>query len=119
MILLLKTIKAFIRPYSVPVSLDGVKRILVMDFAYLGDMVMTSPVYRALKEHFPDASVEALVFPLSKEGLTMNPYVDEVDVHPAGAYKFGLKIISKLRKRNYDLGIQVNTSLRNNFILWK
>ena len=117
--LLLKIIKALIRPKKIPVSPAGVKRILVIDFAFLGDMVMTSPVYRALKEHFPDASVEALVFPFSREVLKTNPYVDEVHVHPAGMFRFDWKIISALRKRKYDLGIQVNTSLRNNFILWK
>src|SRR5208283_898377 len=117
--LFLRFIKILIRSQRVPISLGGIKRILVIDFAYLGDMVMTSPVYRALKEHFPDASVEALVFPFSKQVVMMNPYVDEVHVHPAGMYKFGLKIMSKLRKRKYDLGIQMNTSLRNNFILWK
>jgi len=115
---LLRTIKFLIPPKSSPVHLDNPRRILVLDFAYVGDMIMTSPVYRNLKERFPAASVEAFVFPLDKGIMKTNPYVDEVHVHPTGFHRIALRVILALRKKQYDVGIQVNTSLRNNFILW-
>jgi ADP-heptose:LPS heptosyltransferase len=118
MTILLSFIRMLIRANVIPISLTGVRRILVVDFAFLGDMVMTSPLYRALKELFPGARVEVLAFPMSKELLQLNPYVDEVLIHPQGMSKINLATISRLRTKRYDLGIQVNTSVRNNFILW-
>jgi ADP-heptose:LPS heptosyltransferase len=118
MTLLLLLIKVMIRAKMLPLALKDVKRILVVDFAFLGDMVMTYPLYRALKELFPGARVEVLAFPMSKELLQLNPYVDAVHVHPQGMARVDLATIARLRKKGYDLGIQVNTSVRNNFILW-
>ena len=116
--LVLRGIKILIPAVSIPPRLENPRRIIVLDFGYIGDMVMTSPVYRSLKEHFPDASVEAFVFPFDKGVMKTNPFVDEVHVHPEGSHRFDVSVISALRKKKYDLGIQVNTSLRNNFILW-
>src|SRR5437667_6417172 len=111
-------LKYLIPAYELPAEPKDIERILVIDFAYLGDMIMTSPLYRALKKHYPDASVDAFVFPAGREVLRMNPYVDQVYVHRPGPALIDLSTISRLRRKKYDLGIQMNTSLRNNFILW-
>ena len=111
-------VKLLISRRRAPLSPDNPRRILVLDFAYVGDMIMTSPVYRNLKERFPGASIEAFVFPLDKGVMKTNPYVDEVHIHPTGFHRIDLGVIADLRKKRYDIGIQVNTSVLNNFILW-
>ena len=58
-------IKRVIHEHSAPVTLRQVRRILVLDPNYIGDMLLSSPVYKALKQNLPDAEVDALVYPFS------------------------------------------------------
>ncbi|MDE2293603.1 MAG: hypothetical protein KGL53_16090 [Elusimicrobia bacterium] len=56
----------------------GPKKILVLRLSSLGDVVLTAPVYRNLKEAWPDAHVAVLVKPQFAPVLAGNPCVDEV-----------------------------------------
>lgn len=38
------------------------KKILVIKLRHIGDVLLTAPVFRALRENFPDAYIAALVF---------------------------------------------------------
>lgn len=53
-------------------------RILVIRLSSLGDVILTSPVYRALKARWPDCSISVLVKPQFAAVLQGNPHVDEV-----------------------------------------
>ncbi|MBF0593676.1 MAG: lipopolysaccharide heptosyltransferase II [Candidatus Omnitrophica bacterium] len=57
------------------------KRILVTSVNWLGDVVFSTPVYRALKEHFPGVKVVVLAVPRVKDVLAMCPDIDEVIVY--------------------------------------
>ena len=60
---------------------ETVKKILVIDLAFIGDVILATPTMRALKVHFPNASLTMLTIPLTAEIAAMNPYVDEVLVY--------------------------------------
>jgi heptosyltransferase-2 len=53
-------------------------KILVVRLSSLGDVVLTGPVYKSLKAHWPDARVSALVKPQFAPVLRGHPGVDEV-----------------------------------------
>lgn len=55
--------------------------ILVLRLSSLGDVVLTAPVYRNLKAHWPQARVTVLVKPQFAPVLAGNPCVDEVLVY--------------------------------------
>lgn len=59
---------------------DSAVRILIVRVSAIGDVLMTSPVAQALKEHYPNAHVAWAVEPLSAPFVRANPYVDEVIV---------------------------------------
>jgi len=115
---ILKLIKFFIKQYNLPVSTTNIKKILVVDLNHLGDMLMSSPVYRALKENIPFAKVDALVYSFTKIGLTKNSYIDKIYEFPKNSFFKQINIIFQCRRQNYDLVLQLNTSLRINFILY-
>jgi len=52
--------------------------ILVVRPDHLGDVLISTSVFRALKEKYPSARVTALVGPWSAELLRHNPFVDQV-----------------------------------------
>jgi heptosyltransferase-2 len=53
-------------------------KILVVRLSSLGDVVLTGPVYKSLKAHWPDARVSVLVKPQFAPVLDGHPGVDEV-----------------------------------------
>ena len=54
------------------------QRILVMRLDNIGDVVMTGPVLRALKENLPRASITLMASPGGKEAAPLLPWIDEV-----------------------------------------
>lgn len=56
------------------------RKILVVRLSSLGDVVLTAPVYRNLKAHWPDCRISVLVKPAFAPALEGAPFVDEVIV---------------------------------------
>ena len=55
-----------------------VRRILVMRLDNIGDVMMTSPVLRALKENLPESSITLMASPGGSKAAPLLPWVDEV-----------------------------------------
>lgn len=115
---ILNLIKIFIRVYTLPLSTSDIKRILVIDPNHLGDMLLSSPVYRALKDNIPTARVDALIYKFAKPGIEKNPYVSRIYELPKGSLFIQLKTILQCRNCHYDLVLQLNTSLRTNVMMY-
>ena len=82
----------------------------------IGDLVCTTPLSSALREHFPDARIDALVTSYNKAVLDNNPEIDHVfwyskAKHQAGwkdklsAYWQQLLLIAQLRRMKFDCAI--------------
>lgn len=95
---------------------ETVKKILVIDLAFIGDVILATPTMRALKAHFPNASLTMLTIPLTAEIAAMNPYVDEVLVYDKrGRDKgfFGMwRAARRLAPMGFDLAVSMNFALR-------
>jgi lipopolysaccharide heptosyltransferase II len=118
MTFLLWLISKFIHSYKLPIQTKDFKKILVVDPNYIGDMLLSSPVYRALKNNFGNIRLESLVYGFTKPALETNPHIDKIYELPQGSLLKQLKILLFLRKQKYDLVLQLNTSLRTNFLMW-
>ena len=91
-------------------ELKDIEKIGVIMFGLLGDVILRTPVIRALKELYPDAKIVALVDPIGKAVLEHNPDVDEVLVFDRKKEKNKLKqnlkkvaSILRVRKEKFDL----------------
>ena len=58
--------------------LKELHRILVIRTDRIGDVVLTTPVFKALRKAYPNAFISVLVSPLTQDLVKGNPYVDEV-----------------------------------------
>ncbi|MFH2204675.1 MAG: glycosyltransferase family 9 protein [Elusimicrobiota bacterium] len=82
-------------------------RILVLRLSSLGDVVLTAPVYRNIKAHWPDAHICVLVKPPFLPVLENNPYVDEVIPF------IGLKhAVREIRRRGFTHLLDLHATLR-------
>ena len=57
------------------------KAILVVQGGQLGDMVCTTPLFRAIKEKFPTVRLVVMGNALNKDVLAGNPHIDEYIVY--------------------------------------
>ena len=85
-----------------PVDIGKVQQVLIFRFDRIGDMIVTTPVFRALKRRNPKVHVGVIASSVNEELVLNNPYVDEVYV----LKKNWLGLISQIwqiRKQKYDV----------------
>src|SRR5258708_9986 len=82
-------------------SPDVFRTILVIQGAKMGDMVCTTPLFRAIKEKYPESSLLVMGNILNKELLAGNPYIDEYLFRPAGL--FGLRQLLVEKRADFAL----------------
>lgn len=91
------------------------KNILVVNVNWMGDVIFSSPIFRALKEHFPQAHISCLGVPRIKDILGAIPQIDEVIVYDEEVKHRSLfaklKLIGKLREKNFDIAFLLHRSL--------
>src|SRR5437867_13263686 len=115
---LLGLLSRLIPSYNYPVTTDGIRRVLVVDPNFIGDMLLSSPVYRALKRNLPSARVETLIYAFTRDALSMNPFIDEIHLLPGGNLLRQLPALLSLSRKKYDLVLHLNTLLRTTFLLF-
>ena len=115
---LLALIERLTPSHAIPFTPEPVRRILLVDLNFLGDMLMSSPVYRALKEHFPQCKIDALSYGIVEPVLRANPYIDALYRVENTKRHLPLALVPALRRNRYDLVLQLNTSLLTNVLMW-
>ncbi len=94
------------------------KSILIIRTDRIGDVVLTTPVIKALRDAYPQARVSILVMPLTKDLVVDNPYLDEIMVDDRKGEHKGLKgflkLVSQLRQKKYDCALVLHTKKRMN-----
>lgn len=100
-------------------------RILIVKLSSIGDVIMATPVAKALRFAFPDSHISWIVEPKAKDVIQGNPYVDEVIVwerppmvgwNPMSlvAMWMSLQHLGKeLRARKFDITIDLQGLMRS------
>ncbi|MDD5638418.1 MAG: lipopolysaccharide heptosyltransferase II [Candidatus Pacebacteria bacterium] len=109
-------------------ELSNIKKILVIRIDGIGDVVLSTPAIRLLKEKFPQAHISVLVLPKSKEVLEFNPFINKIiicDYDLLGNawqsftfLKELIKITRRLKEERYDLGIDLRADFTNILIMF-
>lgn len=81
---------------------------LIVRFSSIGDIVLTTPVVRCLKQQVPGAEVHYLTKPAYRSLLAQNPYIHTI--HLLDENWQGM--IEKLRTENFDYVIDLHHNLR-------
>jgi heptosyltransferase-3 len=80
------------------------KKILLVQLRQLGDIILTTPIIREIKRHWPDASIDFLAHPMGKMILADNPYLDSVLTYDSDAgWLQQIRFLAGLRARGYDI----------------
>lgn len=96
-------------------------RILVVQTAFLGDAVLTTPIFSALKQTFPKSKISVLCTPEINEIFSDNKNIDEILVMDKRGKDRGFLSIfrwSKLLKNRFDIALLPHRSFRSAFLIW-
>jgi heptosyltransferase-3 len=93
------------------------KNILVIKLRYIGDVLLTTPVFEALRSNYPEAHIVALVNKGTEAMLADNPAVDDVLVLERRSNRIidfmtQLRLIGKLRTYHFDYALELTNSDR-------
>jgi len=95
---------------------DPKLRILVTRTDRLGDLVLSTPVFEALRRKFPEAWISALVFQENREVVEGNPYINEVILYDKKGREKRLwgqaRLALRLMACQFDLVIHLHATNR-------
>ncbi|MEO8794969.1 MAG: glycosyltransferase family 9 protein [Daejeonella sp.] len=90
-------------------------KILIIRFSSIGDIVLTTPVIRCLKQQLEDVEVHYLTKKSFKTVLDQNPYIDKLHLLESSLSD----TIKQLRAENFDYIIDLHHNLRTRIIKFR
>ena len=93
-------------------------KILVIRFSSLGDLILTSPIFRELRRIFPGANLNLLTSVGFGDVLDNNPHLDRIIKHPRKENFEQLnQLIEELQAEEFDLIYDAHRSMRSRWIV--
>jgi heptosyltransferase-2 len=92
------------------------KRILIIQTAFLGDVILSTPLIKALRELLPDSSISYLLIPETRKVLENNPYLNEILIYDKRNKRgpiYFFRMIGKTKKIGFDLAVIPHRSFRS------
>ena len=84
------------------------ERILVIQFRQIGDVLLSTPVLRALRSAYPQSYIAFLTEPSPGRVLQSNPLLDEVIIRPRHAtWRQQWQLLRRIRRRRFELVIDL------------
>lgn len=98
------------------------KRILITRTDRIGDLVLTTPVFQALREKFHDVFLGCLTFLENREIVEGNPYLNEVILYNKQGSEKGwcgnFFFAQSLRRKHFDVVIHLHPTSRMHLVSW-
>jgi heptosyltransferase-2 len=97
-------------------------KILIIQTAFLGDVVLTTPLMKAVRKKYPKSKIFFLLIPQTEELLKNNPYIDRIIAYDKkGKEKevFGfLNLVKMVKSSEFDLALIPHRSFRSALIAY-
>lgn len=99
------------------------EKIVVRIPNWVGDVVMATPVLRSIREHWPNSEITVMGLPTGEKILAGSPRYDRFEVYRRNGADGGLfgrgRIIRRLKKERFDLGILMPNSFSSGWLFWR
>jgi heptosyltransferase-2 len=94
------------------------RNILIVRTDRIGDVVLTSPVFKIVRDNYPQAKINVLVSLLTYDLVKGNPFIDDVIVDDRKGVHRGIKgffrLVNEIRQQRFDLAVVFHTKRRTN-----
>lgn len=91
-----------------------IKKILIIRFSSIGDIVLTSPVVRCIKKQMPETEIHYLTKKSFSILVESNPYIDKIHLLDDNLSK----TLKDLESENFDFIIDLHNNIRTFKIKW-
>jgi heptosyltransferase-2 len=92
-------------------NIDNADNILVIRFSSLGDILLTTPFLRVLRNKYPNSNIDYLVKNNFLDAIKLNPNINSIFSWQSDSELKNK--VQKLKKNNYDLVIDLQNNLRS------
>ena len=96
------------------------KKILIFHTAFIGDIVLSTPLIKNIKKLHPDSEVTYVTTPAGKGILSNNPHIKEIIAYDKRGKNKGIKgmlsLAEDLRKKKFDIAYIPHRYLRSSLI---
>lgn len=88
-------------------------KILIIQTAFIGDVILTTPVVEKLSEFYPDAKIDFLLRRGNEQLLENHPKINEILIWTKKGRKYRslFQVVKLVRSKNYDVIINVQRFL--------
>ena len=86
-------------------------KVLMLRYDRIGDMVITTPVFRELKKSYPNIEINVLASHANYMILKNNPYINSIYLNNKNNFFLDLPILFKLRKKKIDVCFEFDHSV--------
>jgi len=96
------------------------KKILLIQTAFIGDVILITPLIRAIKEIYPDSLLDVMVIPQTADILENNPSINELVIFDKRKNKF-ISFVNTLRiikKKKYDIAFSPHSSMTTALLMY-
>ncbi len=101
---------------------QDIKKILILQTAFIGDIILTTPLIRFVRKIYPSTDIQFLTIPSSKNILDTNPLINKLWIYDKRGKDRGikdfLKLVVLLRKERIELAIIPHRSLRSALLVF-
>ncbi|MBI4982587.1 MAG: lipopolysaccharide heptosyltransferase II [Candidatus Omnitrophica bacterium] len=98
------------------------KRILIVRTDRIGDVLLSTPVIKAIRAAYPNAYIAMMVSPYAREIVEGNPDLDEVIIYDKDikhkSWKNSIKFSQRLRKIMFDLALILHPTSRVHLLVF-
>ncbi|MFA4992518.1 MAG: lipopolysaccharide heptosyltransferase II, partial [Candidatus Omnitrophota bacterium] len=98
------------------------RRILIARTDRIGDVLLSTPVIKALREKHPQAYISMVVAPYARDIVEGNPYLDEVIIYDKDikhrSWLRWLKFARRLRNKRFDLAVILHPTNRIHLLVF-
>jgi ADP-heptose:LPS heptosyltransferase len=98
-------------------ELKDSESVLILKYDRIGDMVVSTPIFRELKLAYPNISISVLASKENRDVIKYNPYVDKIYTNYKNQIFNDLPTLLKLRKKKFDVCIELEHSVIPHAIL--
>lgn len=94
------------------------QRILIIQTAFIGDVILATPIIEKLKRHYPDVEIDFLVRRGNGALLKEHPHLNKVFIWKKKQNKYTnlFRVLLLIRRRKYDVAINLQRFFASGFL---
>ncbi len=107
---------------SLPLPVDRPLRLLITRADRIGDLVLSTPIFEAVRQKYPEAWIACLAFQENRELIEGQPFLNEVILYDKSGRERSVigqwSLARRLAKKQFDVVVHLHSTHRMHLLTW-